>query len=169
MREPHDITFATVKAMPFPLRRREFVFRCVAATDDNGDYIHATSPDSTVTPDYGFSRKNIVPGVVRMFVRFVGVPGEEGSCKVALYQYLDAGGHVPAYVVNTTIPSALGALTELRELFQRDEEVDLREREGRAERMSREQVYTLEERETLDDCRARLQVRSEPVPPRAFI
>ena len=116
----HDLVFATLKTMPFPLHTRDFVGRNLCATDTNGDCLLVAVPiDEAI--DYGMSIKT-VRGVARVFLRFASTG--ESQCDATFVQYLDAGGVVPTWVIRSKMPLALSGVGDLRDRFQRDDEID---------------------------------------------
>ena len=117
---PHDQVFATIKKMPFPLNNREFVSRNLCATDTNCDLMFTAVPVSDVV-DYGMSTR-AVRAVSRSLLRFS--PSGESQCKVTYFQYLDAGGVVPTWGVESKIPLALSGVVSMRDQFKRDDEID---------------------------------------------
>jgi hypothetical protein len=146
---PHDAMFATVKCFPFPLSKREFVFRVIAAQDDSGTFIVASSSTSRQhVVDYGTDFK-AVRGFTTALLKVK--PVGPNSCECVLLQKLDAGGALPAAVVNRKVPSQLGVLSDLRLAFQRDEEIDAAERARLARTIEHElQNYAAEERALLE-------------------
>ena len=156
----HDMVIANLKKMPRPLHTREFVNRGICAQEMNGDLVFAFAPtDDTV--DYGM-KSNAVRGLSRVFMRFT--PVSASQCEVRLYQYLDAGGHVPSAIVNSKIPIALGALEETRALFQKDAEIDAAELAKATRAIYEEpQTYTREEMSQLREGAVNLaELRSKP-------
>ena len=146
---PHDQVVATIKKMPFPLNNREFVGRVV---DTNGDLLVVAAPVDDVV-DYSMSTR-AVRGVPRALKRFTSYG--ESQCKVTYIQYLDAGGVVPTWIVELKIPLALSAACDLRDEFQREDEIDNMERDDLA-RVVKDapQVYTDEENILVDKVHAR--------------
>jgi len=142
---PHDHLVATIKKMPFPLSNREFVNRIVFATDINSDLLITFVPVDDVI-DYGMSTRT-VRGVSRALVRFT--PSGELQCKVTLIQYLDAGGVIPRRVVESKLPLALSVVVELRDQFQRDDEIDKLERDQLARVIKDEQQVYSEDEDSL--------------------
>ena len=139
---PHDCIVGTIKKFPFPLKNREFVNRQVSARGSNGDFVLAYDPLDNVL-DYGMKTK-AVRGVSRAFMRFSA--SGESACEVELYQYLDAAGSVPEWLVNSKAPQALATVVALQNQFQRDDEVDRLERDELARIvMDEPQTYTAEE------------------------
>ena len=113
-------TLATVKRMPFPLSKREGVYRQVLSKSGDKIIIAMESTDDDV--DYG--RK------IRRRVRLIGTTFlaldslSESSARFTIVQCLDAGGHIPVLVVNQKLPESLSFAVDLREEFSRDEELD---------------------------------------------
>jgi len=119
----HDFTWAAVKSMPFPLRNRELVARQLCFKDDTGRLVVAYEPPrEEVIVDYG-RRMHAVRGRATGFLRFTPIAGG-AQCKLELYQQVDAGGRIPVFVVNGKAGQALSFVAEMREQFQRDNEVD---------------------------------------------
>ena len=114
-------TLAVVKRMPFPLSKREGVFRQVLSKSDEKIIIAIESVDDQV--DYGRIR---LRGRVRLvgttFLAFESL--SERSSRFTMVQHLDAGGHIPAWVVNSKLPESLSIAVDLRGEFSRDEEID---------------------------------------------
>jgi len=151
---PHDQVVATIKKMPFPLNNREFVARNLCAADTNGDLLFASVPVDDVV-DYGMNMRT-VRGVARALVRFT--PLGESQCKATHIQYLDAGGVIPARVIQRKIPLSLVPVGNLRDAFRRDDEIDKVELDGLARVMREEQqVYSEDE----DSLIQRVQVSTE--------
>jgi len=140
--DSNDLVWATIKKMPFPLHNREFVGRQVCAADTNGDFLVTAVPTDEVI-DYGV-KTNTVRGVGRSITRLA--PEGYEQCKVTYHMYLDANGRIPTFVMNSKIPLALGAVDDLRDAFQRDDEIDKLERDQLARVIKDEpQTYTAEE------------------------
>ena len=119
----HDFTFAAVKKAPFPLHNREFLARQLCFKDKLGSLVVAFEPPrEEIVADYG-RRMNTVRGKAMGFVRFTPIAGG-AQCKLELYQQVDAGGRIPVFVVNGKAGQALSPVAEMREQFQRDNEVD---------------------------------------------
>ena len=149
----NDVVWATIKKMPFPLHNREFVNRLVCCVDVNGDLLFTTVPVDEVI-DYGL-KTNTVRGVARNIMRFIhaGV----SHCKVTYHMHLDAGGHIPTFVVNAKLPLALEPVVNQREEFQRDSEIDKLERDQLVRVIKDEpQTYTAEEGILINKVHAKL-------------
>jgi hypothetical protein len=137
----HDTTFAAVKKAPFPLHNREFVARQLCFKDNAGRLVVVFEPPrEEIVVDYG-RRMNLVRGRSTGFLRFTPI-ASGAQCKLELYQQVDAGGRVPVFVVNSKAGQALSPVAEMREQFQRDDEVDELERDRLAATIRDEpQVY----------------------------
>jgi len=148
----HDNSFATIKAMPFPLQMREFVGRQLCVTEANGDLLLAVVPIDDVV-DYGM-KTWAVRGTSQCFLRLTSV-GDK-LCEVTYYTRIDAGGHLPTWVINSKLPLSLSGIGDLREDFQRDDEVDALARAARTGTFNSPQVYEPEEDEMIDRVRGKL-------------
>ena len=138
----NDAVVAVIKKMPSPLHNREFVNRLVCCLDVNSELLFTSVPAEEAI-DYGM-KTNTVRGVSRALMRLT--PSGVSHCKVTYHMHLDAGGRIPTFVVNSKIPLALGAVGNLREEFQRDDEIDKLERDQLARVIKDEpQTYTAEE------------------------
>jgi hypothetical protein len=137
----HDFAWALVKKMPFPLHNREFVARQICFTDEHGRFVSVFEPPrEEIVVDYG-RRMNAVRGRATGFLRLTPIAGG-AQCKLELYQQVDAGGRVPVFVVNSMAGQALSPVAEMRDHFQRDDEVDKLERDELAATIRDEpQVY----------------------------
>jgi len=138
----NELVWATIKKMPFPLYNREFVCHQVCCSDVNGDLLFTSVPADEAI-DYGMKTKT-VRGVARNLMRLT--PFGDSHSKLTYYMYVDAGGRIPKFVIDSKIPLALGAVGHLREEFQRDDEIDKLERDQLARVIKDEpQTYTAEE------------------------
>jgi hypothetical protein len=117
----NENSVAAVKNMPFPFMLREFVAIQVCASDDNnGDLLFAAeSVDKSV--DYGTNFKK-VQGAGHLYVRLRSVSPD--SCRQTVFQLVDAGGRIPAWVINRKIAKALGGVVRVRRAFDRSDEID---------------------------------------------
>ena len=149
----NDVVVAMIKKMPFPLHNREFVNHQVCCSDVNGDLLFITVPVDEVI-DYGM-KSNTFRAVVRNRMRFI--PAGVSQCKVTYHMHVDAGGRIPTFVLNAAIPLALGAVGDLRDAFQRDDEIDKLERDQLARVIKEEpQTYTAEENLLLNKVNVKL-------------
>jgi hypothetical protein len=125
-RSVHDVTWATVKKMPFPLRRREFVNRQLCFTDkQTGDLVVVFDPlPETDKVDYGGDESAMVRAATKGVLRLS--PMDDGSrCRVTLLQYAESGGFIPERVTAMkAVPAALSTLVNMANVFQRNEEID---------------------------------------------
>jgi hypothetical protein len=122
----NDITWAVVKRAPFPLHNREFVARQLCFKDKIGRLVVVFEPPmEEVIVDYG-RRMKVVRGTATGFVRFTPMAGNT-QCKLEVYQQVDAGGRVPVRVVNSKVSESLSWAANMREQFQRDDDIDAAE------------------------------------------
>jgi hypothetical protein len=125
--DPHDVVYSFIKRMPFPFVSREVVCRQLCALDDcgTGDLLCAFQPEESIEVDYGVEMKTV-------FARCTGITRlraiNDSQCELACYQHLDAGGLLPPALANKQTSVALRPIVELRNVFQRDDEVDEAER-----------------------------------------
>lgn len=122
----NEMALATVKNMPFPLNNREFVARQFWKTEEGKVWLAVESIDDEV--DYGVKLK-MTRGLIRSIWLLEDLPVRGGAkqCKLTLIQQLDAGGFVPAWVVNKKIPEGLNTVQEAIEEFRQDEKIDAAE------------------------------------------
>lgn len=148
----HDFTWATIKKAPFPFRTsnttrephppqtltspfrslrshtddRELVARQVFLKDAAGSFVVAFEPPmEAIVVDYGKNMR-AVRGRATGYIKFT--PAGNAQCKLELYQRVDLGGRIPAWVVNRDFKQALVPAMNLRDLFQRDDEIDASDR-----------------------------------------
>jgi hypothetical protein len=150
---PHDNVVALIKKMPPPLYHREFVFRQVCVSVENNEFLSVLESTEDVV-DYGSKMKT-----VRAFVRALAriTPTSDSQCRFVLYRHLKSGGAIPAFVVNSKIPEALADAVDIRNEFQRDNEIDEVERNELARVIAREpQDQTADESALLDRVKKKL-------------
>jgi hypothetical protein len=130
--QTHDFSFVAVKRAPQPFYNREFVGRQLCyEEEETGELVIAFEPlPRDFKVDYGGS-VGAVRAEVRGTVRFKA----EGDAQTRLTLTLtsDVGGHVPLWLIKSKIDAALGGAADMREFFQRDEEIDAMERSSVAE------------------------------------
>jgi hypothetical protein len=163
-RSDHDYSFATIKAMPYPFHYREFVVRsiCTREVNDGSDaaasiLVFAPEPENEPV-DYG-STFRVVRGLSRVYMQILPVAGhEQDKCLVKYHQLLDAGGFIPAWLVNSKIAVALQGVVDLQEKFQRNDEDDEEMRVELENLIKQEpQVYSAEEDASLSRVRGKLE------------
>jgi len=120
---PHDNIVATIKQVPFPLQRREFVARQLCAIDDGVLSFFTESADEKV--DYGSKKlAKAVRASTTAMARFKPVEGRIDQCELLFVQHFDLSGHVPAYMLNSKLPAVLNVAASIRERFNKDDEID---------------------------------------------
>ena len=117
--------------MPFFLYDREFIQRTVLFKgDDVGEILIASAPmEESFTVDYG-RKLRVARG--KNITLFSAKPIADDRCAVTQVQLLDAGGYIPAALMNKKVPLALMSVDEIREVFARDDEIDKQERDKMA-------------------------------------
>ena len=145
----YDITWAVVKRARFSLHNREFVARQICFKDELGRLVVAfEQPQEDVVVDYG-RRMNAVRVRAMGFVRFTPIVGG-AQCKLELYQQVDTGRRAAALLANSKAGQALSFVADMRERFQRDDEVDEDEQHELAAVIREEpQVYEAEEEQLI--------------------
>jgi len=141
----HDNVIATIKKMPLLLRNREFVARQVCASDTSGDFLVAADPVDDII-DYGMTIRT-VRGIGRCLTRIT--PLGISQCRVTIYQYLDAGGVIPRSLMTSKLPDAMSPAIEMRDEFQRDDEIDTMEWDKLARVIKDEQQVYSEDEDSL--------------------
>jgi hypothetical protein len=154
---PNEVVLATIKSMPFPLTKREFVVRqiCKPINRDGSYTIITESDDKSV--DYG-STFNMVRGKSMAIFNAKNIKstteGTFSQCEVTLYQKLDAGGLIPASIVNSKLPNALSVVQDLIDEFRKDAVVDaiiLNSMASKMEVGDKEEVYSREEDKSFEE------------------
>ncbi|GMI28630.1 hypothetical protein TeGR_g11984 [Tetraparma gracilis] len=145
----HEQTIASVKKLPFPMRKREVVSHLLMFQDkppeDGGppDIVVCAEPVPTSKIDYG-TRITAVRSFVRILARF-SLVGTNRS-KVNIVMNFDARGNIPASIMTLLVPRSLFSLNQMRTLFQRDDEVDAHTEEILAAKIkTSEETYTADE------------------------
>jgi hypothetical protein len=123
---PNEKLIATVKALPFPLARREFIVKQICKKNCDGSAsIVQFSPNSEEI-DYGV-KMNLTRGRSTTHVHAVNIESpldDSKRCMITMTQKLDAGGFIPTSVVNSKIPESFSVLQEFIDEFKQDREVD---------------------------------------------
>lgn len=116
----NEATFATVKAFPFFLENREFVFRQLWKSEEGKVFIALESVDDEV--DYGV-RLRKTRATTRGMYQIENVPDRKGlkRCQVTLAQQMDLRGYFPMRVINQLLPSVLSDVQEAIDEFRRVE------------------------------------------------
>ena len=131
---------ATIKHVKRPLSDREFVVRLIWWMADVDTYFLALVDEGNMVVDYGSKLKRVVRGEVYGLHIVKSFGGKEGGivrqCEVTSYQILGGGGYLPRFVVDSKLPKTLNFLLSARNMFSRDEEIDLEEREKLIEIMT---------------------------------
>ena len=158
--KPGETTVAMVKRFPFPLLNREFVLRDVFKVEANCDVMVAIE-SVDINVEYGASFKS-VRGFTRALWRIVNISDRDRvkQCRVTVYQFIDAGGSIPTWLVNRVVPETLGFVQEAIDVFRQDDKVDNVERDKLMTLMKEsheDHEYTEDEVAILDHARNKFE------------
>ena len=138
-----SLVMGTMKLMPFPFWRREFVVRMSWAKKNDGHlWIWARPVDDRL--NYGVELRKVKG---RSSILYDVAKVRNDLCRVSIYQRIDPRGSIPAEIVNMKIGVALSIMTELRDYFCRDNDVDVVRRDELVQIMRRRQEEKEEEEE----------------------
>ncbi|GMH90953.1 hypothetical protein TL16_g11919 [Triparma laevis f. inornata] len=148
LKRVNEITFATVKKMPFPLDNREFIVRLVWKSED-GKVLIAFEPADIEEVDYGLRLRSI-RARTRGIWQFENLQDRGGvkQCRVTLIQHFDIGGIIPKWIVDKKLPHSLSAVQEVIDEFRQDEKIDaaeLKEQATFVRERGQDEVYSEEE------------------------
>jgi hypothetical protein len=146
---PYDVTIAYLKKMPRGMKDRELVFRYMIIKKANGEVIIAFE-DVNEAVDFSLLSKGT--GSIRASTTGIYkiAPISSSQCRVTIFQKFDAGGIIGAWFLNLTITIALSVLSNARNKFQRNDEVDIEAMESIADAMKLEQQYSGEENNAVE-------------------
>jgi len=146
---------STIKTLPWPLNARQFIYENTWTKQVDDTYIYAWRPpttdefDDNRLVDIGNHKaKELVQGESRGFVILKNVGDQK--CDLTYVQHVDAKGNLPVKVMNREIPKGLRNIFQLREKFNRDDEIDQEERNELMRVMKNDnenEVYSEEENE----------------------
>ena len=151
---PNHNMISSIKALPWPLSDRQFVSENTWTKQDDDTYFFAwRSPttsrfDDNRLVDVGKHKANkLVRAESKGFCTLTNVGNQK--CELTWVSHFDAKGNLPAKVMENIIPRSLGLVTQLRERFNRDNEIDQEERNELMGVMknSEDEVYSEEENE----------------------
>ena len=149
---PNQNVLSSIKALPWPLRARQFVYTNTWTKQDDDTYVFAWKPpnfDDNRLLEIGKHKvKALVQGEARGFVILKNVGNQK--CELIWVSYFDAKGHLPAKAMDSQIHRSLNNTRLLRERFNRDEEIDQEERNelmGVIKNDNENEVYSEEENE----------------------
>ena len=133
---PNHKVFSTIKDLPWPLKNRHFIYEGTWTRNSDGSFIFAYRPpffnylsDGVVNLGGNTSRQ-LVKAETRVFV-VIKPTGERSldSCDVTWVQKLDGKGSIPPKIMEKIIPRSLQLVSQVREKFSRDDEIDRIEQE----------------------------------------
>ena len=122
----HEITYSCEK-LPPPLAPREWLVRgCFKKIDENKFvllYMSVNDDDSLVPPNFTRSTLDkVIRGQKITLFTFERLPFDQ--TKLTMVAKLDLKGTLPASLAKRTLSSALNAVRQTYNVFQRDEEID---------------------------------------------
>ncbi|GMH82061.1 hypothetical protein TL16_g09136 [Triparma laevis f. inornata] len=130
-----DQTIATIKHVPWPFWKREFVCRQVCWKDDEEEGAYFMSNESVscenMDVDYG-SSMNAVRGVVRQLVKFSRLGNNPNQTQIELIQFISSRGSLPRILENMKFKESLKPILDAKARFSRDDNIDLRNRTAMA-------------------------------------
>ena len=133
---PNHQIISNIKNLPWPLQARQFFGDYLWTRLEDSSYVLAFSPPSSTSDfddnkliDIGkHKQKTLLLGYSKGFVILKNVGDNNNMCNVTYISYIDLKGNIPIKVMETQIPSALNSVYQLRETFNRDDEIDLENR-----------------------------------------
>jgi len=130
---PTHNVLSSIKALPWPLRSRQFIYENTWTKQDDDTYVYAWRPptthkfDDNHLVDIGNHKANrLVQGESRGFVILKNVGNQK--CELTWVQHLQVNGNIPAQVMDRQVPRSLGFVFQVHERFNRDDEIDQEER-----------------------------------------
>jgi len=155
---PNQQIGSSIKAMPWPLRARQFVSEFTWTKQDDDTYVYAFRPpttdkfDDNRLVDVGNHKANkLVRGESKGFCTLTNVGNQK--CELTWVQHINMNGNIPAKVMDGQIPRSLGLIFQVREKFNRDDEIDQEERNELMKVMKNDnenEVYSEEENEMVN-------------------
>ena len=147
---PNERIFASITCFPFPLNARDAVFRQIwTKKEPNSFEVCLESLPNSFKVDFGGPVGKLLRSYSRAYVlceHLEPIGGIVSQCALTLIQFFDAGGSLPAWVINKKLPEIFSVIHDIQVYFNRDEEVDNIERNEYAERIrSHQGTYTEKE------------------------
>mmetsp|Transcript_23268 Transcript_23268/g.43719 ORF Transcript_23268/g.43719 Transcript_23268/m.43719 type:complete len:1815 (+) Transcript_23268:166-5610(+) len=144
-------TIATIKALPWPFRKREFVVRQLCWKEDEEDAACYVSSESfscqNLEVDYGYGIKK-VRGALHQLLKFSPVDNNTNQTRVELIQFISSRGMLPKFLENMKFKESLKPIVDARAAFNRDSEIDRENRVALAHLLFEERVL-LDDKEKL--------------------
>jgi hypothetical protein len=156
----HDVVVASIKKGTLIFHDREWVARNLTFVDGEGNFFWAAEsvPDLV---DYG-TKFNTRRGQTIAFMRIEPIPGVARQCTVTLVQKIDAGGRIPAWIMDLRVAKNLLSVGDMRDVFARDDAIDADDRDALARVMiDVPQVYTPQEESLMEQIKTKLGALDE--------
>ena len=171
---PNHIVMSSIKDIPWPLKNRQFIYESTWTRNSDGSFIFAFRPpmlenlsDGVVNIKRNTSRQ-LVKAETRAFA-VIKPTGEHSldSCDVTWVQKLDGKGSIPPKIMEKIIPRSLQLVSQVREKFCRDDDIDRIERENlmaimqNATDKEKGEVYEESEMQLIDEVRKQMNFASD--------
>jgi len=151
---PNHNVLSSIKALPWPMRARQFVSENTWTKQDDDMYVFAFRPpttdkfDDNRLVDVGNHKANkLIRAESKGFCTLTNVGNQK--CEFTWVQHINMNGNIPAKVMDRQIPRSLNVIFQVRETFNRDDEIDQEERNEMMGVMKNDEneVYSEEENE----------------------
>jgi len=156
----NDALYAKIMSFPYPLSKREVVFRQIWKRNEDGGVsvcVHNTDIDKKI--DYGGEAQSAVRAISHAIFTATNVESITGvpQCKIILSQYFDALGTIPISVMNSKAPRIMQVVDELKKTFSRDDKIDCAALTSTANVIKNvPQIFSEEEEEAIKRGKVRL-------------
>ena len=149
----NESIMAAVKKMPFSISNREFVSRLFWFKDDAGVFLVIVS-DSGLKVDYGGSVGRKIRGKTTgkfSATNIESAGGVKSARSRSTSTLMPEVSYIPAWLVNSKIPSALSFVAQVADSFNHGEKIDRTALTFLTNTMKNEpQFYTEEEEEAIE-------------------
>ena len=118
--------YGTVRRVPFPLTKREFVMKHIWRVNKDDESVSVGVWPAADVVDYGRNMGKTVRGAIKGLFTAKNISKEisiGNQCKVTHYMKADAGGFLPAALMNLKLSYQLMGLKRSIDKFSRDNEV----------------------------------------------
>ena len=173
---PNHIVVSSIKDLPWPLKNRHFIYECVWTRKPDGSFVFAFQPPENEEDEIdcglinlGINRnRQLLKAESRGFV--IIKPTKEyniDSCEVTWVQKLNGKGSIPPKIMERVIPRSLQLVSQVREKFCRDDDIDRIERENlmaimqNATDKEKGEVYEESEMQLIDEVRKQMNFASD--------
>ena len=161
---------SSIKDLPWPLKNRHFIYESSWIGNPDGSFVFAYRPPISEDFSDGVVNfgKNTSRDLIKAEARAIAVikPAVEhgcDSCEVNFVMHLDGKGKVPPKIVEKATQRSLQFISQAREKFSRDDDIDRIERDKLKALMRndknavRGEVYDESEREFVEKVKERIE------------